>query len=192
MRRARLVSPLSRVLGGFAAAFLLVLPAIAQSSRLGIGRPATNRDIAGWNIDVSPDGAGLPAGHGSAREGKDVYARVCASCHGDEGKGGTVNPGPRLAGGRGSLATQHPVKTVGSYWPFATTLFDYIRRAMPYNAPESLNADQVYAVTAYVLFLNGIVDADTELNATTLPAIHMPNRDGFRNAYQGEQKGVWR
>lgn len=169
-----------------------VLAGAAWAQPYGIGRHATPEQIAGWNIDISPDGAGLPPGHGTAREGKAIYAQQCASCHGAEGEGGSVQPGPRLAGGRGTLMTAHPVKTVGSYWPYATTLFDYIRRSMPYNAPESLSADQLYAVTAYVLFLNGLVGEDAVLDVTSLPKVRMPNRDGFRSAFQAEKRGRWR
>ncbi len=186
------MSRFSWALAVLAASALAATLAAAQPRSLGIGRPATPAQIAGWNIDVSPDGAGLPAGHGTAGEGKSIYATACASCHGAAGQGGSVFPGPRLAGGRDSLTTAHPVKTVGSYWPFATTLFDYIRRAMPYTAPESLSPDQLYSVTAYVLFLNEIVAEDAPLDRTTLPAIRMPNRHGFRPAYDAERRGVWR
>jgi len=180
-------------MAGLAAAGLLAMAAAtAQGPRYGIGRPATAEETAGWNIDVTPDGAGLPAGHGSVREGARIYALACASCHGANGGGGAVERGPPLAGGRGSLATAHPDKTVGSYWPYATTLFDYIRRAMPYNAPESLTADEVYAVSAYVLYLNGIVAEGAQLDADTLAKIRMPNRLGFKNAYQEETRGLWR
>jgi len=175
-----------------AGALALVAGAALAQSRYGIGRPATPEQIAGWNIDVSPDGAGLPPGHGTAREGKPIYGQLCASCHGATGQGGSVQPGPRLAGGRGTLASAHPVKTVGSYWPYATTLFDYIRRAMPYKAPESLSPDQVYAVAAYVLFLNGLVGEDAVLDASSLPRVRMPNRDGFRPAFEAERRGTWR
>ncbi len=147
----------------------------------GIGRPATEQEIAGWDIDVTPDGAGLPAGRGSVGLGRQVYAEKCATCHGSEGQGmrqpGLV--GDTLAGGGGSLASSSPIKSVGSYWPYATTLFDYVRRAMPFNAPQSLDADQVYAVVAYVLFLNGIVKENAVMDAHTLPRVQMPNRAGF-------------
>jgi cytochrome c len=143
----------------------------------GIGRAATPAEIAGWNIDVGGnDGANLPAGSGTVQRGQTVFAERCASCHGDKGQGGI---GDRLVGGQGTLASPKPVKTVGSYWPYAPTLFDYIRRAMPMNAPQSLSDTDVYAVSAYVLHLNGLLPADATLDARSLSAIRMPNRDKF-------------
>ena len=144
--------------------------------RYGIGRPATEAEIAGWNIDIGRDGSNLPAGSGSVAHGREVFEQQCASCHGAKGEGGV---GDRLVGGQGTLATAKPVKTVGSYWPYAPTLFDYIRRAMPQNAPQSLSNDDVYAVSAYILNLNGLLPADATLDAKTLSAIKMPNRAGF-------------
>lgn len=141
-----------------------------------LGRPATTEEIERADLDSSPDGRGLPPGRGSAREGKGIYLTNCARCHGVDGQGG---PADRLVGGVGSLTTASPVKTVGSYWPYATTLFDYIRRAMPYDRPASLSSDEVYAVSAYLLMLNGIVPEDLELTRETLPRVEMPNRDGF-------------
>jgi S-disulfanyl-L-cysteine oxidoreductase SoxD len=144
--------------------------------RYGLGRPATQEEIAGWDIDVRADGAGLPAGHGSVQDGRKIFAETCAACHGERGEGKAMD---RLVGGFGSLATARPIRTVGSYWPYATTLFDYIRRAMPFNAPQSLTPDQVYAVSAYLLYLNGIVPESAVLDAKTLPEVRMPNRNGF-------------
>lgn len=141
-----------------------------------VGRPATAADVASWNLDVAPDGKSLPAGSGSVKQGREVYAAQCAACHGATGEGGA---GDRLSGGIGTLATPKPVRTVGSYWPYATTLFDYIRRAMPLHAPQSLTASEVYAVTGYVLFLNGVVQEDATMDARTLSGVKMPNRDGF-------------
>lgn len=141
-----------------------------------MGRPATAADIASWNLDVAPDGKNLPAGSGSVKQGREVYTAQCAACHGATGEGGA---GDRLSGGIGTLATPKPVRTVGSYWPYATTLFDYIRRAMPLHAPQSLTASDVYAVSGYVLFLNGVVQEDATMDARTLSAVKMPNRDGF-------------
>nr|WP_284508354.1 MULTISPECIES: cytochrome c [unclassified Caballeronia] len=141
-----------------------------------IGTPVSAADIAAWNIDVAPDGRGLPAGSGDVVTGARIFAAKCASCHGAKGEGVL---GDRLIGGRGTLASEKPVRTVGSYWPYATTLFDYIRRAMPYNAPQSLSADEVYAVSAWILNQNGIVPDDARLDAHSLAAIRMPNRDGF-------------
>jgi len=140
------------------------------------GRPATPEEIKLWDIDVLPDGRGLPEGSGTAAHGKSVYEANCEVCHGPNGQGGIKD---RLVGGQGTLASDNPIKTVGSYWPYATTLFDYIRRAMPYQAPGLLGSDDTYAVVAYILSLNGILPADGKLDRSTLPNIRMPNRDGF-------------
>ena len=141
-----------------------------------IGTPLTADEIAAWNIDVGPDGRGLPAGSGDVTTGAHVFAAKCAACHGALGQGLI---GDALVGGRGTLASAKPKRTVGSYWPYATTLFDYIRRAMPYNSPESLSADEVYALSAFLLNQNGIVPPDTRLDAQSLQKVRMPNRDGF-------------
>jgi mono/diheme cytochrome c family protein len=146
------------------------------ADRFDFGKPATKKEIAGWNIDVDPDGTGAPPGSGTVAQGKEIYANKCASCHGKKGQG---KPMDRLVGGQGTLASAKPVKTIGSYWPYASTVFDYIRRAMPFNAPGSLSDDEVYSVTAYLLYLNGIVDKDTTLDGTKLAQIKMPNRNGF-------------
>jgi mono/diheme cytochrome c family protein len=148
----------------------------AQQGPYGIGRTATAAEIAGWNIDIGRDGRGLPPGTGSVTHGRDVFEQQCAACHGDKGQGGV---GDRLVGGRGTLATSNPVKTVGSYWPYAPTLFDYIHRAMPQNAPGSLSNEDVYAVSAYILHLNGLLPEDATLDAKTMVAIKMPNRNMF-------------
>ncbi len=145
----------------------------------GLGRVPDAGEIAGWNIDISPDGAGLPPGHGSARDGGTLFARACAGCHGAEGRGGDGTSAPKLAGGAGTLASDHPVKTVGSYWPYATTLFDYVRRAMPLGAAQTLTPDETYALCAYVLSVNGIVPESATLDAPSLAAVQMPNRHGF-------------
>jgi S-disulfanyl-L-cysteine oxidoreductase SoxD len=145
-------------------------------SPYGIGRVATPAEIAGWNIDIGRDGSGLPPGSGTVAHGREVFAQQCAACHGEKGEGGV---GDKLAGGQGTIATANPVRTVGSYWPYAPTLFDYIRRAMPQNAPQSLSNEDVYAVSAYVLSLNSLLPADATLDAKTLAAIKMPNRDMF-------------
>lgn len=161
-------------------AFAIVLSAWASGAQAqspyGIGRPATPVEIAGWNIDIGRDGSNLPPGSGSVGHGRDVYAQQCASCHGEKGEGGL---GDRLAGGQGTIGTAKPIRTVGSFWPYTTTLFDYIRRAMPQNAPQSLSDGDVYAVSAYILNLNGLVGADATLDAKSLAAIKMPNRDRF-------------
>jgi cytochrome c len=162
--------------GGGAAVLAACTPA-APAQRLGLGQTPTAEQIRGWDIDVRGDGTGLPAGRGSVAQGRAIYQARCLACHGANGEQGTA---PRLAGGQGTLATQAPVLTVGSYWPYAPTLYDYIRRAMPLDSPQSLTSDEVYAVTAYTLHLNGIVDKDAVLDAASLASIRMPNRDGFR------------
>jgi len=159
------------------AAMVLASALAAQAqSPYGIGRSATSAEIAGWNIDIGRDGSNLPPGSGTVSRGREVYAQQCASCHGTNGEGAV---GDRLVGGQGTLATAKPVRTVGSYWPYAPTLFDYIRRAMPQNAPQSLSNGDVYAVSAYILNINGLLPADATLDAKTLAGIKMPNRDMF-------------
>jgi S-disulfanyl-L-cysteine oxidoreductase SoxD len=158
------------------AAVWLSCPGATAQSLYGIGRAATPSEIAGWNIDVGRDGSGLPPGSGSVSRGREIFAQQCAACHGEKAEGGI---GDRLAGGQGTLATSNPVRTVGSYWPYAPTLFDYIRRAMPQNAPESLSNDDVYEVSAYILNLNGLVPDDATLDAKSLAAVRMPNRNMF-------------
>jgi len=171
-----------RCSAALAALVVVAGAAAAQPSRLGLGRPATPQELGAADIDVRADGAGLPPGQGSVEEGAALFAGACAACHGERGEKPVI-PALRLTGGRGTLATPGAVQTVGSYWPYATTLFDYIRRAMPFNAPESLTPDQVYAVTAYLLRLNGIVPDGTVLDAGTLPRVQMPNRNGFVAVY---------
>ena len=149
-------------------------PAPTTGPRL--GRVATSQEVAAWDISIPPSGAGLPAGNGTAKQGEAVYVAQCQACHGPKGVGKPADP---LVGGIGSLATANPVRTVGSFWPYATTLFDYTRRAMPATKPLSLSSDEVYAVTAYLLYLNGIISENEEMNAKTLPQVKMPNRDGF-------------
>jgi S-disulfanyl-L-cysteine oxidoreductase SoxD len=160
-----------------ATASLLVLSSSALAEGPGLGRVASPDEIASWDISIGPDGAGLPPGRGTPKQGETVYAEKCVACHGEKGAG---KPNDQLVGGRGSLSgDQAPVKTVGSFWPYATTLFDYIRRAMPLNAPKSLSDDEVYAVSAYILQLNGIIGQADAMDAQTLPQVRMPNRDGF-------------
>src|SRR6201988_4054767 len=163
-------------LAAFAVAMLLCAARAEAQSPYGIGRAATPAEIAGWNIDVGGEGRNLPPGSGGVGQGREVFDQQGAACHGTKGEGGV---GDRLVGGQGTLATPKPVRTVGSYWPYASTLFDYIRRAMPQNAPQSLSNDDVYAVSAYILNLNGLLPADAALDAKTLAAIKMPNRDHF-------------
>lgn len=143
----------------------------------GLGQIATEAEIAGWDIDIRPDGLGLPEGSGSVSVGEDLYEAQCASCHGGFGEG--EGRWPILAGGVGTLSEERPEKTVGSYWPYASTLWDYIRRAMPFTAPQSLTPDETYAITAYVLYLNEIVDEDFVLTKENFSTIEMPNADGF-------------
>jgi len=141
-----------------------------------LGEELTIEQIAAVSFTILPNGDGLPDGSGSAATGERLYQANCLACHGEGGQDG-IND--RLAGGLGSIHSEKPVKTVGSYWPYATTLFDYIRRAMPFQTPGSLSNDEMYSLTAYILFLNEIVDRDTQLNAETLPQVKMPNRDNF-------------
>src|SRR6185295_13836927 len=149
----------------------------AQSPRFGVGRPPTSDEIRGLGAAIAPDGGGLPEGLGTVADGRTVYAARCASCHGPNGEGGGT--GAALVGGKGTLATARPLKTVGSFWPQATTVWDYVNRAMPFDQPGLLKPEEVYAVVAYILHLNGIVAEDAVMNAMTLPAVKMPNRDGF-------------
>jgi cytochrome c len=140
------------------------------------GTPADPARLKAWDISVAPDGAGLPPGKGSVAEGAQIYAAKCQSCHGANGEG---KPADRLTGGIGSLTSPQPVKTVASYWPYATTLFDYIRRAMPVTNPRSLTDTEAYSLVAYILSVDGIVQKNAVLDAKSLPKIKMPNRDGF-------------
>ena len=156
-----------------AALIIVAVPAAAQAPQF--GQPIAPADIAPWDISIGPDGAGLPPGRGTAAQGVTVYAAKCQACHGEKGTG---RPNDTLVGG--TLTPGKPaVKTVGSYWPYATTLFDYIRRAMPFQESQSLTSDEVYTVSAYILNLNGIIGTNDVLDAQSLPKVRMPNRDGF-------------
>ena len=148
----------------------------AQPS-LGLGRPPTAAEIQAWDIAIGPDGKELPSGQGTAREGATLYREKCSMCHGENGSEG---PQDVLVGGQGSLEAAKPVRTIGSFWPYVTTIYDYVWRAMPFYAPGSLAPDEVYSLTAYLLYLNGIIGENDAINAKTLPQIRMPNRDGFR------------
>jgi S-disulfanyl-L-cysteine oxidoreductase SoxD len=154
--------------------------ACAATPGYGFGRPATPEEIAGWDIDVRPDGAGLPAGRGSVAQGQAIYDVKCANCHGTFGES---NSYLQIAGGVGTLASDQPMRTTGSKLNHATTLWDYINRAMPFNAPKSLTSDEVYALTAFVLNLNDILPADAVLDRDSLPRVVMPNRNGFTTAH---------
>ncbi len=146
------------------------------SQLFNIGRAPTAEEIAAWDISVTPDGEGLPSGSGTAAEGRNIYNVRCTECHGASGREG---PHDILVGGQGTLASDTPLKTVGSFWPYAPTLWDYINRAMPFETPGTMSPDDVYSTVAYVLFLNELVAEDQLLDATTLPLIKMPNLDGF-------------
>ena len=156
-------------------AISIVASAAAQSPQF--GQPTTPADLSPWDISIGPDGIGLPPGRGTAIRGAEVYLAKCQACHGEKGAG---RPNDALVGGIGSLGPDKvPVKTVGSYWPYATTLFDYVRRAMPFQESKSLTNDELYAVSAYILNLNGIVGENDILDSESLPKVKMPNRDGF-------------
>lgn len=168
----------SRMVSALALASLAATALAQEGPHLGV--PATPEQIASWDLSIGPDGASLPPGSGTAAAGASIYTAKCMACHGEKGAG---RPNDQLVGGRGTIETASPVRTVGSYWPYATTLFDYIRRAMPIVQPQSLTADEVYALTAYLLYLNDVIDENAVMNAATLPAVVMPNRDNFVSAY---------
>jgi len=149
---------------------------LAQSPKYGVGHAPTPEESRRLGISIGPDGKGLPEGSGTAAAGKETYANRCAKCHGANGEG---RDSVALAGGQGTLKSPKPLKTVGSFWPYATTLWDYINRAMPFDRPGTLTTGQVYSLTAYVLFLNGIVAENAVIDARTLPKVEMPNRHGF-------------
>ena len=153
-----------------------VVTLAAQSPKYGVGRPPTAEQILNLGASIAPDGGGLPEGSGTVSAGREVYAARCSNCHGEKGEGAV---GPPLVGGQGTLNTAKPLKTVGSYWPYATTVWDYINRAMPFNQPGLLKPPEVYAVTAYILNLNGIIGNSQVMDAKSLPKVKMPNRDGF-------------
>jgi cytochrome c len=162
--------------------------AVATPGRIegpNLGREVTPAQIAGWDISVGPDGVGLPPGKGTSAAGAVVYEQKCQSCHGARGAG---QPNDRLVGGQGTLASRTPVRTIGSYWPYATTVFDYVRRSMPYLQPQTLSNDEAYALTAYLLHLNGIIAQGDEMNAQTLPKVKMPNQPNFIVVYPPRPK----
>jgi S-disulfanyl-L-cysteine oxidoreductase SoxD len=175
-----------------AVALTTMICAPASAGKLGLGREATPAEIAAWDIDVRPDGQGLPKGKGTVAQGEEVFQTQCAVCHGEFGEG--KGRWPALAGGLGSLKADRPDKTVGSFWPYPTTLFDYIRRAMPFGNSQSLSADQLYALTAYILFLNDITkDKALELNEKNLAGVKMPNVDEFYDDdRETTEKSFWR
>jgi cytochrome c len=155
---------------------VLLADTLSQPVHYGFGRPATAAEIAALDIDVRPDGTGLPKGEGNATEGKAIYIQKCAACHGATG---TEGPNDRLVVGDTTKGGGRKIKAIGNYWPYATTVFDYIRRAMPFNQPGSLTDEEVYSLTAYLLNANGLLPVDTKLNAKNLPKIKMPARDKF-------------
>jgi cytochrome c len=155
---------------------LLAAASAVRGETPNLGKPIGEADIAPWDLSIMPDGTGLPAGSGTAAEGARIYAEQCSACHGDNGKG--TEHAAAVVGGP-PRATLDGGKTIRNYWPFATTLFDFIRRAMPYSQPNSLSNDEVYALTAYILSLNQLIAEKDAMNAQTLPQVRMPNRDGF-------------
>ena len=149
----------------------------AEGANFGLGRPALPEEIAAWDIDIRPDGAGLPEGRGDVWTGDELYITHCASCHGDFGE--AIDRWPVLAGGQGSLTDDRPTKTVGSYWPYLSTVWDYVHRAMPFGNAQSLTDDEVYAITAYILYLNNLVDDDFELSHENFADVRLPNEENF-------------
>ena len=148
-----------------------------EAGHYGLGRPATAEEIAGWDVDVRPDGTGLPEGAGSVEKGEEIYLERCAFCHGEFGEG--AGRYPVLMGGFDSLRDDRPEKTIGSYWPFASTIWDYVYRAMPFGEAQSLSVDETYAVTAFLLYLNEVVEQDFTLTRENFGEVRMPNEEGF-------------
>lgn len=169
---------LAKIFAGLFGGFLLAAPLLqAEPMTYKFGQIATDREIAGWDISVGPDGSNLPDARGTVMQGEKLFQTKCAYCHGEFGE--AVDRWPALMGGNDSLASTEPVRTVGSYWPYATSMFSYIRRAMPFYNPQSLSDEETYAISAYVLYLNDLVDEEFELNRETILEIEMPNREGF-------------
>ena len=161
----------------FIVLFLFVFYSFAYSQSLGLGRPATDNEVESWDIDIRPDGKGLPVGSGSVIIGEELYTDNCASCHGDFGEG--IDRWPELAGGFDTLDSEDPVKTVGSYWPYLSTVWDYVHRAMPFGNAQSLSNDEVYSITAYIMYLNDLVDEDFELSNSNFEEVRLPNEQNF-------------
>jgi len=151
----------------------------------GLGVPATAAQVESADVSIGPDGAELPPGSGTPAQGEAIFNTKCIACHGPQGSG-TVND--QLVGGQGTLTSTTPIKTIGSYWPYATTVFDYVRRAMPYPMPHSLSDQEVYALTAYLLSLNGVIAKDAVMDAKTLPQVKMPNRGNFIMSYPDRKR----
>jgi cytochrome c len=155
----------------------------AQAQSPGLGKPLSEADIKQWDIAIMPDGSNLPPGSGTPAKGAKIFAEKCSACHGDAGKGGVAPFYPALVGGQPLTNGIDTVKTIANYYAYPTTIFDYTRRAMPYNMPRSLTDDEVYALTAYILALNNFVGQDDVMDANTLPKVKMPNRDNFIMPY---------
>ena len=154
-----------------------VVTASASDRPFNLGKIATVEEVSGWDIDVRPDGLGAPIGMGNAIDGEEIYAELCAACHGDFGE--AIDRWPALVGGEGTLDSHDPVKTTGSYWPYASTMYDYIYRAMPFGEAQSLSPDETYQIVAFLLYMNDIVEEEFELSHENIGVIEMPNRDGF-------------
>lgn len=170
--------------------FAVLLPCVLQAANAEplspqLGKPADAQTLKNWTSDIFPDGEGLPPGSGTAVVGKKIYEQYCLSCHGVNGSGDSAD---ELAGAQHALTGDPPDKTIGSYWPYATTVFDFTRRSMPLDKPGILNNDQLYAVTAYLLFLNNLVKENDLIDARTLPKIKMPNRDGFIDVHRSKMQ----
>lgn len=163
--------------GAIALSLSVVAGATLAADKYGLGRAATTAEVAAWDIDIRPDGAGLPEGSGTVFQGEGIWEEKCSSCHGDFGE--AVDRWPVIAGGQDTLDTQDPVKTVGSYWPYLSTVFDYVNRAMPFTEARSLEPDEVYALTAYIMSINDMVDDDFELSKSNFTSVRMPNENGF-------------
>ena len=157
--------------------FFFISNSNATDRHFNLGKLATKEEVSGWDIDIRPDGLGTPVGSGSALLGEEIYVEQCAACHGDFGEG--VDRWPVLIGGEDSLNTHDPEKTTGSYWPYASTIYDYIYRAMPFGAAQSLSYDETYQIVAYLLYMNDIIDEEFVLTENNIGKIEMPNRDGF-------------
>lgn len=181
-KRARNITHRICAVGVFLVVPLLALPSLVNaegSGKYGFGVTPTPEEIAEIDIDAMPDGRGLPDASGDYQTGETVYTSKCSSCHGPDLGGVKETGGAALIGGRGSLTSGSPKKTIESYWPYASTVFDYVKRAMPFNAPGSLTDQEVYSVVAYILAEASIIEKDQTMDATSLPAVEMPNQDGF-------------
>jgi S-disulfanyl-L-cysteine oxidoreductase SoxD len=196
-RSRRLAIGVGVLLAGLAAADRIAAAPKSKAQaepvkRLNIGRVATPAEIAGWDIDIRPDGQGLPPGKGTVRAGEPLYMERCAACHGEFGE--SAGRWPILSGGNGTLASHDPVKSIGSYWPYASTVMDYIRRSMPFGNAQSLTNDELYAITAYVLYLNDVIKSeDFELNDGNFRTIKLPNEPNFRDDdREVVEKAFWR